>query len=340
MQTSSLKLACKNIIDSATNQNQNNHTQIPYFNFDGEKMVIFPRIDGFKKAHKVSDKSIDNLKNDKLTGKISDATTKKIHSILTNWLTGLNLAIDKNKQLRQPSKYYPVFATLTLASTQAHTDAFIRRNMLGRFIQEVKRKFDVVYYFHRSESQKNGNIHFHVLLDKFIPYDSILTIWNNIQADHGYIEEFKKRNGDKIARSVNVKAVKDVKNFTNYVIKYMTKEEESRPIKGRIWGMSDELRNLKKYTDVIDSKINTCIDLSVNSDSVEIFQSDHFTIIYFNENAKETPLYKLLKSRSDKYYLDCHYTLYYRKPIPYISADSVSTQKKLYPTQAEFKFPR
>lgn len=102
---------------------------------------------------------------------------------------------------------YLTFCTVTLPSEQcrnadgSHDDAGFKA-MLGRFLEEVQRVCGVVHYVWVVESQDNGNLHAHVVLDKFIENlpdgqnkaDSValrLTkIWNNQLRLAGYIAPY------------------------------------------------------------------------------------------------------------------------------------------------------
>ena len=101
----------------------------------------------------------------------------------------------KDKKVRQ--EFAPTFVTLTLPATQKHDDNFVKRQMLWRFIQQLQRKYYVKFYFWRAEPQENGNIHFHILVDKWIHWRRIRAEWNVILDDHGYIEDYRNNQAQK-----------------------------------------------------------------------------------------------------------------------------------------------
>jgi hypothetical protein len=138
----------------------------------------------------------------------------------------------------------PVFLTITLSSTQRHADAFVKRHMLGELIKYMKRNCGVEHYFWRAESQVNGNIHFHLLIDKYIPKEQIQLKWNSIQNNHGYLVQYYKTHSHINAPSCDIKSPKDKRELVSYLLKYMSKDEKNRLIEGRIWGMSDSLRHV------------------------------------------------------------------------------------------------
>ena len=158
------------------------------------------------------------------------------------------------------------FITLTLSAKQRHTDNQIKRDMLNPFIIEIKRQYDVENYVWRSERQANGNVHFHILIDKFIPWHEVRGIWNRQQSKLGYIQEYSqsmreyhckgfrvrtdllekwplkaqlkaysqgKASGFRNPNSTDIHSVKYVSNIAAYVTKYMTKNSSQRTLKVR-----------------------------------------------------------------------------------------------------------
>ncbi len=85
------------------------------------------------------------------------------------------------------------FLTLTLSYIQQHEDTYIKAKMLNQFIIELSQKYKGLYYIWRAEKQDNGNIHFHFLINKFIPWQLARQIWNRIQDKEGYIEAYRNR---------------------------------------------------------------------------------------------------------------------------------------------------
>lgn len=123
-------------------------------------------------------------------GRMSPATARKVRKYLSTWL----LALEQNLKDRggRGAKYYPTFVTLTLASKQVHDDNYIKRNLLNRFIIRVQKRYGVKYFFWRGEPQENGNLHFHLIVDRFIKWENLRADWNKIQGEHGYIEAYRQ----------------------------------------------------------------------------------------------------------------------------------------------------
>lgn len=181
--------------------------------------------------------------------------------------------------------------TVSLASKQIHNDKTIKHELLNHYLLVLHRTFNVTNYIWRAESQGNGNIHFHIITDVFIPYKAACFQWNKVQEKLGYISRFQDKHGSKTPNSTDIKSIRKVKSLGRYLSKYMGKNSAGvivpaihkpfvppvgfyvsnykcklkkgtrffRPIFGRLWGCSAQLSSLKKcrfrMTDEIEKEI-------------------------------------------------------------------------------------
>lgn len=171
------------------------------------------------------------------------------------------------------------FVTLTLPSKQQHSDNFIKRYLLGEFLEYIQKKQRVKNYIWKAESQKNGNIHFHILADSYLPnvarvssrkQGRINEVWNVICKKYGYLDSYKadrkkdyaagKLTADQIRwqkafnfsvpNSTDVHPLKSKTKPEAYICKYVAKPEpDRRPIEGRLIGCSDLLKQIDNYTE-------------------------------------------------------------------------------------------
>lgn len=264
-----------------------------------DKVVRYTPISHKKTSEQAKTKQLANLEKEKLTGILSVNTTAYIKQRLDTWLNCLimnydNRIVDDKKCLR-----LPVFVTLTLSSLQKHSDNDIKKNMLARFIEKLKYHYDVRQLFWRAETQKNGNIHFHIITDCYVPKLHIQALWNDIQETHGYIQPFYEKYSHRKPNSTDVIGVKDVKDFVRYVVKYSTKFEENRPVNGRLWGMTDSLRNFTALTTDLDSDLWKDIESLENSNLMKSIHTDYFSVFYsrtkFTDKRITPHLYEVLK---------------------------------------------
>lgn len=235
------------------------------------------------------------------TGEMSKETKRKVKKMIDNFCTGV-LAMKKVFiEKFGSSQINLTFVTLTLPSQQKHTDNEIKRTLLDHFLIICKRKYKHFEYFWRAEKQKNGNIHFHILTNYYIPHQWLKNTWNTVCEKLNYISEYsknmqkmpfeeyynkfgkhskksfkdiknyyirEKKDGWRNPNSTDIHAVGKINNITNYVMKYVTKsvdeqkkfdkltseEKEKMTVKGRIWGASDSLKEIKSYELVIWEK--------------------------------------------------------------------------------------
>lgn len=206
---------------------------------------------------KCSEAQTDALKKNwgkiEYTGKLSTDAKKQIRTFMCVWsraIEGYNRIQQINKQ---KEKRKLVFITLTLSSVQVTSDNHVKRSMLSAFIQELRRKWNVCHYFWRAESQKNGNIHFHILVDSYIPKNEVAFIWDSIQFNHKYIKIKPLSSENYKSASTRIEAPKENGSIAIYCVKYCLKEDGYRIIKGRLWGCSDSLRELEAFECELDN---------------------------------------------------------------------------------------
>ncbi|WP_143592008.1 rolling circle replication-associated protein [Tenacibaculum holothuriorum] len=177
-------------------------------------------------------------------GTMSKAQIKNARKCIENMVATVLMNYDKNISYKEQS--YLSFLTLTLPVKQRHTDKVFRK-LLIRLIENLTKTYEVKHYVWRAEPQENGNIHFHVLLDRFVDKDKVNTLWCKQLNKLGYVDFYKQRkNTDKEPPAANILSLKKVKNTVNYLLKYMTKpEKDKRPIMGQIWGAANITKKLE-----------------------------------------------------------------------------------------------
>lgn len=198
------------------------------------------------------------------SGIISKKAKKRMLNAI-DWL----LMLSVNKTIVQPKskkkfKFKVSFVTLTLASKQIHSDNEIKAELLNQFFVEARKKWGVDKYVWRAEKQKNGNIHFHIIVDKFIPHYRLRAVWNRIQNKLGYVDRYSEKQqelhkkgfkfranfagnwsykkqlqafqngvacGWTNPNSTDVHSVTKVKNMSHYLGKYCSKNPKAKVVK-------------------------------------------------------------------------------------------------------------
>lgn len=125
-------------------------------------------------------------------GKVSKIAERKIKKAID-----YTLAVTTEKRITdritgRTIKMKLAFITLTLPSKQIHDDKEIINKCLNQFLIEIKKYYKVRNYIWRAEKQDNNNIHFHILIDKFIPYQELRDRWNRIVEKLGYVTRYRE----------------------------------------------------------------------------------------------------------------------------------------------------
>ena len=202
---------------------------------------------------------------------------------------------------KKPFKWKVNFITMTLPAKQFHTDNEIKKKCLDPFLLELKRYHAMRNYIWRAERQKNGNIHFHILADQYIHYSVLRNRWNRITERLGYITKFEQKNKHRTPNSTDVHSLSRVKNVRAYVAKYVSKAEKGNPIKGRIWGCSQNLSNIKGAQDVIDYGIAEEIKQLAKSKEVKPFYEKYFSVFSFESSFLFKNQFPRLQALFDSY---------------------------------------
>ena len=221
-----------------------------------------------------------NLKRNKPEGVISEKAKKRINKSIS-WL--LLSATNKKVYQKNTGKYFNfkmAFVTLTLASKQIHSDNEIKSQLLNQFLIEAKKKWKVSNYIWRAEAQKNGNIHFHLIVDKFIPYWELKKTWNRIQNKLGYVDRFCEKNKSTDPNSTDIHSIKKIKNIKAYFSKYFSKNTNTRTIEGKLWGLSTSLSQMKSLVIPVCDEI--FLELRrIHHNFNKFIKSDQFYTCYF-----------------------------------------------------------
>jgi hypothetical protein len=244
--------------------------------------VCIPQRNGRGRSQSLARKENEiNLLDNSSNGTISRKAARKLSNAV-NWL----VASAKNKTIYEKStskkfSFKVNFVTLTLPSgTQEISDHHFKSKLLHNFINVCNTKFQMTNYVWKVETQANGNIHAHFTTDTFIHWKDLRKVWNRILFKHGLIDNYTKKYSNmtfadytrlhdpksehapgviekrfqhgidtewKDPNTTDVHAVHSVKDLAAYLAKYMSKKEEDRrPIKGRLWSCSANLSSTNK----------------------------------------------------------------------------------------------
>lgn len=259
--------------------------------------------------------SLQNFEKAYTQGVMTDSVAKKIRDKLTIWLLGIAYEkVDKN-QIGLTTPEYPTFVTLTLSKQQQHDDEYIKRNLLMRYIEVLKKKYGVVHYYWRAEKKINKRIHFHLIIDRFVHYKDIRIEWNKIQAKECYHENFDFTRNDLGCNSTDIDKVNGQEQIIKYICKYVSKDEESDKIDGRIWGCSSALHRINNCVVLADSDVQRAYIRLLNSPLVNKKSEENYTVISWsynnNLNSVSYELFKIYRKHCTDYYRDLYFNQAY-----------------------------
>lgn len=193
-----------------------------------------------------------NLTRGLFKGEISEKTRKDLKRKLNCYYESM---YSMGKKWREKNKVFHPIVTLTLPSSQMHTDNELKRACLSRFVEKIRYNYDVRFYYWVAEKQLNENIHFHLLIDRFMPHEAVRAYWNGYLEALGYIDIFEKKHKHRDPNSTDIQAIRNLARSSDYVTKYTTKLDQQGKIEGRLHGESDILRSVKKFKEEIWSEL-------------------------------------------------------------------------------------
>ena len=225
-------------------------------------------------------------------GEMNDRTAARVKRILRAWFIEAKCKAGNIGLSDAAVATKFTFVTLTLPAPQVHTDNELKRQALRPFLQEIGRRFGARNYVWKAEPQKNGNIHFHILLDKFIPWPELRKLWNHYLQPLGYIDRYRERQQQKYKdgmvyevrasckstpaqqlaayaegvrtnwsnpNSTDIHSLRSVKHIIAYISAYIVKKANRRKIEGRIWDCTDNLRGLQMFEAQEDGRLLTAL---------------------------------------------------------------------------------
>lgn len=249
---------------------------------------------------------------------MSQKTKQKVKTYIHNWLGSVEAYFRNDPRLRKKADLLFTFVTLTLPCTQNHTDQEIRRRALTPFITQLKRLHDVRQYIHVSEAQRNENIHFHLVIDRYVHHAEIRRLWNNYMDELGYIQDYRdaqnhfhkdgfkfranlahkwsfadqleayirgKKDNWSNPNSTDIHSLRHVNNIAAYITKYITKSKNYRPIEGRLWGSSNDIKTIQPINITLRKKLRQPLMELAQFAGSRLFETDFsWTLWRFNRD--------------------------------------------------------
>lgn len=295
-------------------------------------------------SSKFKEKRAEIMKQNRSTvynGFVGPSAGRKLRKMITCWSESIELFNEQNKVVSNAKKKKLVFITLTLSDEQKHDDLFIKRKMLNRFILLIQKKYSVKHYIWKAEKQFNGRMHFHLIVDTFIDMKDVQSEWNAIQDSFGYLDAYKTKFGKSNPPSTHIELYDSSEKAREYAIKYMSKKEMSKieacnVVKGRVWGCSDSLRNLRLFDSSESPKIIETLVKWSEKGRISSISDDFYALYRLDTKSFLKDLFPDVYSNYVGYYLSIYDELYV-KQIPCQRDDLVNSQQITKPVDKVFK---
>ena len=274
---------------------------VPTVSLHPDEMYLYGRKEWITEPSFRKKSSLINLLDNSKKVEISDKSKRKIKRAVKYLLYSANYKVAYSRKYKSKFKFKVNFITLTLSSPQIHNDHIIKSQLLNQFLIEAKKKWKMDNYIWRAELQQNGNIHFHILSDVWIPWLELRNCWNRIQEKLGYITEFEKKFNHRNPNSTDVHSLKKINNVPAYIVKYMSKNDGTNKVEGESWRCSQALSNLKGAVLEIDDELYKEIDEIKKTKGTRVIDKEHFSGIFFNNSSLTYKKYPRLTEALDKY---------------------------------------
>lgn len=200
------------------------------------------------------------------------------------------ISIAEWKTVKHPTKDYNIrfklnFITLTLPAPQRDIkDKDITRKALQPLLEWVKDHYPRTSYIWKAETQENGNIHYHLTTDSYIPHDQLKRAWNQKLKKFGLIRDFAAKHGHSQPNSTDIHATRKIKNFKSYLIKYMTKVDDTRrKIEGKTWDCSRNLKDHKRAEVHIDTSLALALTAYIAKNETQVKTTDFCTLVFIKK---------------------------------------------------------
>jgi hypothetical protein len=295
-------------------------------------IVTNESIDRFRKRE-MNERSLSNLELKGTVTGIKPGVVAKINKMLTNWIKSLTYENEIRRSAQLRVERVPIFLTLTLPAIQVHSDIRIKREVLMPFIQSLKRNFEVEYYFWKAELQKNYNIHFHLVIDKYIDKYEVQKLWNTHCNVLHYVDRFFEIHHHNNPPSTHIQLIKDLECMTAYLTKYVCKNEIGGWVDGMVWNCSKALKKMKNVVFELDNDMAHVIDQLLLRKKLTLYEEEHFAILTFTKEFDHKKDYDYFRGLERFEYIALYSTLYDNKQEAPVKDISDTAKKAKCPVQ-------
>ena len=143
-------------------------------------------------------------------------------------------------------------------------------------------------YIWKAERQDNNNIHFHITSNQFIHYRTIQDRWNSTLSVTTLLNDFQKKHGHYNPHSTEIKAVRKIDEIEKYLQKYyLKKEEDKKPIEGKLWDCSLNLKSIPYPSFIQSEESIKHINQLIHDNPTQLIDRDECSIFWYTEKQRK-----------------------------------------------------
>lgn len=208
----------------------------------------------------------------------------------------------KERKVAQPY----VFLTLTLCAKQKDSDIEIKAICLDNFLNKLRYHLGVFSYIWKAEAQENGNIHFHIIMNKEMGKKKADKLWHDSLELLGYVTLFEKKHGHRNPPTNRIETVFSQRRVMGYATKYVAKVDEYRKIDGMAWGCSKDIQTEVRSCVTMTGEDERKVKVALRKLGIYSIANEYCEKFYLEDtqNVKELPLkLRHLYNETIQYYL-------------------------------------
>lgn len=145
---------------------------------------------------------------------------------------------------KRTGKYSMKVAFLTLTTPESCTTEQSLK-AFEHFLDYLRRTANCVYVWKKELGETNKHLHYHVLINNFIPFYIVSWKWKRLLLAQG-VQWPKNQNGEDSQSHYRIEMPRSRKAIGSYVAKYMSKAYELPKEYGYIFGYSELLKELSE----------------------------------------------------------------------------------------------
>ena len=216
------------------------------------------------------------------SGDITESTKKRICRTVSVFCQRTKNQVVYNPITGRKQIFKFGFLTLTVPDLTTNDQSHYYKNLLKPLLRYLSGRFGKFEYIWKAEVQSRGSIHYHVTLNHFIPFNYILSKWNELLNKNGLMEDFKLKYGHANPNSIDLHSVRNVTNLEAYLIKYIAKKDKNGySFKGKVWGCSENLQGAKYFAEWLSTAAKDKITDLAKKGGLMIKHLEQCTIIRF-----------------------------------------------------------